>query len=370
MRDDAARPPYTPHVITWLTMLMTGCFQPIDELSSMDTTKVPFENPYITSDDVFIRLYTSALSCPGGEDARFYIVSRDTAAEDAPVAVVLHSGAFDYVLERSDDGPLDGPHYRTSSRLSADFGTAKVFETLGMQVDDLDPSEDNMGTLPAVLADRGFVQLIPANCWGDLWHNEAGPIYYNAEIDGFQRNGRALAWDMVELASNPDMVEIMGLELDFTWNHSELYLIGLGEGGRGVAELLAREDLPAVTGALVDSAPDDLGPYLKSPDSFADEIEGLARIFPSDDAETISDWSLAHMAEDITMPTNMVYLWSDGDTRLPAGSMSGAANVLANMPGPWVVNTREPGHVISNSDLTRAREIVDFLQTGIKPSSD
>ena len=84
-------------------MLMTGCFQPIDELSSMDTTKVPFENPHITSDDVFIRLYTSALSCPGGEDARFYIVSRDTAAEDAPVAVVLHSGAFDYVLERSDD---------------------------------------------------------------------------------------------------------------------------------------------------------------------------------------------------------------------------------------------------------------------------
>ena len=66
-------------------------------------------------------------------------------------------------------------------------------ETLGLQIDDQDPGENNLGTLPAALANRGVVQFIPGNCWGDMWHNEEGVVVNDLELDGFNRNGRTIA---------------------------------------------------------------------------------------------------------------------------------------------------------------------------------
>jgi len=367
MRDARPRPTYTPVVILVLSLLATGCFQPLEDLPLVDTTVVPFDNPHLEADDAVIHAFETTLPCPGGEAARFYAVYRRSTAPGAPVAIVLHSGAFDYVMERSDEGVLASPHYHATSRLDADFGSAKVFETLGLQIDDLDPAEDNQGTLPAVLADRGFVQLLPANCWGDLWHNEEGLQYNDIDIDGFARNGLTLAWWMVRIATDEDFALSQGMELDVAWDPTQLYLFGLGEGGRGVAELLNHADMPAVSGALVDSSPDDLGPYLDAPTTFKDEIEGISRIFAGDDLEHVSDWSLGAFADQVPMPEHLAYLWSDGDTRLPSATMSGTAATLSGRAGTWVRNLHELTHVISNSDLSRAREVVDFLQTGETP---
>ncbi len=360
-------------MITWLSLLTLGCFQPLEDLASLDTSVVPFESPHLSSDDVYIHSFESTLTCPGGEPARFYVVAKESTQPDAPAAIVLHSGAFDYVIERPEDGtPLEGPHYHADSRLDAAFGTSKVYETLGLQVTDLDPAEENLGTLPAVLADRGMVQFIPANCWGDLWHNEEGiqDHYNDIDIDGFARNGLTFAWWMVRIITDADFALGQGVELDFSWNPEDIYLAGLGEGGRGVVELLGHPDMPAVNGALIDSSPDDLQAYLDTPAVFEDEIEGISRIFPGDTQDRISDWSIGALVGLVPMPTRTVYLWSNGDTRLPADTMAPGATALSDLPDTWVVNTREPGHVISNSDLTRAREVVDFLQTGEKPTVD
>ena len=93
-------------------------------------------------------------------------------------------------------------------------------------------------------------------------------------------------------------------------------------------------------------------------------------VLTEDGLSRVGDWSIAVQADNITLPPHMVYLWSDGNTRLPAATMSAGASALIGRSGSWVVNTHEPIHVISNSDLTRSREIVDFLQTGVKPTAD
>ncbi len=142
-----------------LPLLLAGCFKLPGDMHPMDTTVVPFDNPYVTTDDVVIQGFETDLPCPSncgeeGPPARFYMVYREGATEGAPVAIVLHSGAFDYVMERSESGSLDGPHYHADSRLEPDFSTAKVWETLGLQIEDIDPSEHNLGTMPAALADQ------------------------------------------------------------------------------------------------------------------------------------------------------------------------------------------------------------------------
>jgi len=216
-----------------------------------------------------------------------------------------------------------------------------------------------------------MVQIIPANCWGDLWHNEEGIAdhYNDIDLDGFARNGLTFAWWMVRIATDPDFALGQGVELDLEWSADAFYLLGLGEGGRGVVELLRHPDMPAVAAVMVDSSPDDLQAYLDAPAAFGDEIEGLSRLFP-DTIDRVSEWSMAAIVDEVPMPARTVYLWSDGDTRLPAASMYNGAAALSGRPGTWVVNTHEPGHVISNSDLTRAREIVDFLETGEKPTAE
>jgi hypothetical protein len=357
-------------MIIWLSLLNLACFQPFEDLSTIDTNTLPFESPHLDTDDVLIHRFESTLVCPDGEPADFFVVASESLEDNAPVAVVLHSGAFDYVMERAESGPLDGPHYQAQSRLTAEFGISKVYETLGLQVTDLDPAEDNRGTLPAALADQGMVQLIPSNCWGDLWHNEEGLQYNDIEADGFARNGLTFAWWMVRIATDPDFAAGQGVDLDISWNPEELYLLGLGDGGRGVVELLAHQDMPAVSGALIDSSPDDLSAYLDNPATFHDEIAGISRIFGSGNLEHISDWSIASETVTLDLPPRTIYLWSDGDTRLPSETMAGGAAALLSHEGAWVVNTHEAIHVISNSDLTRAHEVVDYLRTGLKPTVD
>lgn len=327
-------------------------------MTELEDTLVPYENPHLIRDDVVIQGFDTELECPDGSLARFHIVYPELMTEPAPVAVVLHSGSFDYVLQHGEDGPLSGPHYHASSRLSGEFAVRKVWETLGLQITDVDPSEDNQGTMPAALANSGVVQLIPGNCWGDMWHNEEGVQGNEVEHDGFPRNGRAFASWMIRFLVDEDFAISQGVEIPAMVDLNALYLIGLGDGGRGVLELLQHPDMPAVAGAMVDSTPDNLAAFTEHPIDFNDKIEGIKRIFGE---ENLADIGTQSFAGDVELPLRFYYLWSSSDPQLPRASMEPAALALDGQVGVVVHNTGTQGHVMSNSDIDLAQEIVNVL---------
>jgi len=339
-------------------MLLAGCFNLPNDASEINTTIMPFDNEHVTEDGVVIERMKTDLLCPDGELSSFHVVYKQDTITPAPVAVVMHSGAFDYVMEPGSGGPLSGPHYHADSRLTADFAVKKVWETLGLQIDDLDPVENNLGTLPAALANRGFVQIIPGNCWGDLWHNEEGVQYNDLTRDGFDRNGRTFAWWMLRLASDPSFAATRGIEIPVPIDPAQLYLFGLGDGGRGVLELLNHEGAPEVTGALVDSTPDNLAAFTSQPDIFEEEIEGFSRIFGEEAMETIEAFS---WTEALRFPERMVYLWSTGDPNLPSAAAEPAAEALKRVEGVNVMSLSTQDHVLTNSDIALANEVLDYL---------
>jgi hypothetical protein len=328
-------------------------------MAELDTTLIPFENPYVSGDDAVIQSFDTELLCPDGSPSRFHVVYRSEQTEPAPAAIVLHSGAFDYVLEHGEDGPLSGPHYHSKPRLTQEFGVSKVWETLGLQVSDLDPAEQNLGTLPAALTNRNVVQILPGNCWGDLWHNEEGVQFNEIEEEGFSRNGRAFAAWMVRMATDADFAADQGIEITPAIDPDSIYLVGLGDGGRGVLELLNHPSMPAFRGAMVDSSPDNLAAFTAQPTDFQDEIDGLRRIFGTDNLANIGEFSLANA--DVELPPRFYYLWSSTDPQLPQAAMAPAADALQDQMGVRVHDTATQAHVLSNSDMGLANEAVEFL---------
>ncbi len=349
---------YTPPVMIVLSLLLAGCFSLPSDIAQLDTRAIPFDNEHVTTEGVVIESFETDLPCPDGEPSRFQMVYQPGTTAPAPVAIVMHSGAFDYVMEAGSGGPLSGPHYHSKSRLNPDFGTQKVWETLGLQIDDVDPAENNKGTLPAALANRGFVQIHPGNCWGDLWHNEEGVQYNDMARDGFERNGRTMAWWMVRIATDPDFARTREVELPVPIDPSQLYLFGLGVGGRGVLEMLTHESIPSISGALVDSMPDNLGAYTSQPDVFEEEIEGISRIFGEEVLPTIGEKSFASLPP---LPERLVYLWSSGDPQLPSAAAVPAANALSGEIGVQVMQQTTQDHVLSNSDIDLANSVLDYL---------
>jgi hypothetical protein len=344
--------------MTLFPLLLAGCFNLPNEASEIDTTILPFNNEYVTEDGVVIQAMETELLCPDGENSSFHVVYKPGTTTPAPVAIVMHSGAFDYVMEPGSKGPLSGPHYHANSRLTADFALRKVWETLGLQINDLDLVENNLGTLPAALANRGFVQILPGNCWGDLWHNEEGVQYNDVTRDGFDRNGRTFAWWMMRLASDPNFASTRGIEMPVPIDPTQIYLFGLGNGGRGVLELLTHDSVPDVAGALVDSTPDNLTAFTAQPDLFEEEIEGFSRIFGEEAMETIGDFS---WTGENRLPERMVYLWSSGDPNLPSAAAQPAATALDGEVGVKVMSLAAQDHVLTNSDIDLANEVLDYL---------
>ena len=319
------------------------------------TEVIPYDNPHLTVDDAVIQRFDLTLDCPDGEPSSFHMVYREDATEPAPVVILLHSGAFDYVLKPGEGGPLSGVHYRVDSRLERDFAVRKTWETLGLQIEDMDPAEENEGTLPAAFANRGAVQLIPGNCWGDLWHNEEGVVVNDLELDRFNRNGRTIATWMLRLLAEPAFAESQSVSWPVDIDGSQIFLVGLGEGGRGVLELLNLPG-PTIRGAAVDSMPDNLDAFVSNPVDFQDEIDGLERLYV--DLTDIGDSSFAG---DVSLPERFYYLWSSSNPQLPLAASQPAASALRGKVGVVVENTGQAGHVLSNSDLEVAEAMVDFL---------
>ena len=339
-----------------MPLLLSGCFKLSDEMSKLNTTLIPFDNEYVLAKDAVIQSFETELTCPDETKATFHLVYQKNQEAAAPVVILLHSGTFDYVMEPGEEGPLSGLHYHAESRLTGEFATRKVWETLGLQIDSIDDAENNLGTLPAAFVNRGAIQFIPGNCWGDLWHNEQGSQFNDVDLDGFDRNGRTFASWMTRLLMDPDFAENQGVSWPVNIDASRLYLVGLGEGGRGVMELLNHPASPTFDGAAVDSVPDTLSAYTDQPVDYDEEIAGMERIF--EDLDSVDAFSFT---ADIPLPERFYFLWSSADPQLPRAATQPAASALTGEMGVVVKDTQMPGHVLSNSDMELAETIATFL---------
>ncbi|MES2639184.1 MAG: hypothetical protein V4850_06860 [Myxococcota bacterium] len=360
-------------------VVLAGCFSPQGEPLEFET--LPFENDYTQSDDIVLRPFSfDDLLCPDGEPSVFYAVYREGLTEPAPIVLFFHAGAFDYVNSPDPVDPLGGPHYQEESRFSSEWAGNKVFETFGLLPGEaIDPAEVNAGTLPAVLADAGAFTLYPANCWGDLWHNED---YYSPndwDADGaIHRQGRFLAWWMTRIAST-DPVEATdwraryGLDtLTVPLDATKIHLVGLGEGGRASAELLRRvrdagdTNMPPVAGIVMDSTMDKLYPLVVDEAAFGAINTGLRRIFPEETdgvgSDDIGQYSLQRWISERVLTSSLQVTWSSSDPQVPDGTLT---DLLALQPTyPTLMTVTDVGtseHVFLNNDLQAARRAVTTM---------
>jgi hypothetical protein len=340
-----------------IVLALSACWK--TDPATVDFTDVPYENPDLAV-DARVRMLDLEVTCPDGKPDPVFVLFAPGGAE-TPIAILLHSGAFDYVVDPQEDDVLAGEHYRARSRLDRTWSNDKVWETFGLATTEIDPPEENSGALPTALVNAGVTVVAPGNCWGDLWHGEAGVQEGEPDVDGFQRNGRAAAWETVELVLD-------GALLPVSWN-GELYLAGLGEGGRGVTELLTHDGLPTIGGILVDSAPDDLSPYVDGAVAWADEVAGLERIFGKGlhDPVERARWTLSGAAAEDLLPERVAYLWSHLDPRVPAAAMEGFAAEASTHEANWVVDVDVARHVLTNGDTALAAQAADYLLTGKHP---
>mgnify|MGYP003951312835 CR=1 FL=1 len=402
--------------------LLQGCWR---DLEPTVTAEVPFTNPNARTQSGVVLTYepSPALPCPDGKPARFYVLynesktqetepvegeesSGDTSdtgeaslpdtaspAEDeeagenepaepatkpSPVALILHSSAFDYALSPTPEAPIGGEHFRPGvdgdTRMSRDWGIQKVWATLGLG-DSIDPTEQNEGSLAAALVDEGMVGILPINCWGDLWHNdpESAPNDLVADL-GVSRTGHTMAWWMIRILHDLEFALSHNVQINLNLDPSELYLVGLGDGARGVLDLLQRDDMPAVRGVLLDAPVADLSHWSAS--DFPGEHAGLKRIynFADDDPERLEpNWwshSIRSLASNGALSgVHTALLYSDADPRIPFPDSHYAPLLasLSSQPTTWLQNVGESAHVFSNANEDRARAVVEFLQTGVIP---
>jgi hypothetical protein len=345
-------------------LLLAACFKPYGDLAELDFSEVAFENPHVAAEDALIATIDTAFTCPDGEPAQVFSVYRESWSGPRAAAVLLHSGPFDYVLEPKAGNPLGGTGLYGTSRLTRVWSVAKSWETLGVNPTPIDADESNSGALIAALVDAGVAVIIPGNCWGDLWHNVAGEVDNDLEIDLFQRDGLGLASATVRSLVDATLVSETGIQIPVDVDDEQLYLIGLGEGGRGVGELLARSDTPDIVGVLVDSSPDALSFWADDDTAFAEEADGLARIFGEDGLVDLDDNSLLTAIGGGQAPDRTAVIWSSIDPQLPAGMIAPTAAMAQGLPQSWVLNTTLPQHVQLNDDPVLAAIAANWLLTG------
>ena len=355
--------------ISWLAALSVACWK--DDLAEIPPDVLRFRPAVDAPGGWLVSPIEVGLECPDGENARFYILypeaSVATDAEALPIAVLYGSGAFDFVYAPEPSDPLVGTHYADPSRLSQAWSVHQVFTTLGMYPEQ-DAIEVHDGLLPVALAEAGIAVLLPTNCWGDLWAGKRGGADNDFAADFFFREGRSAAEWAFRFAVDPVFAEAFDVVLPIRVDPDRIYAIGLGEGGRAVAEVLSLDNdedgVPdhTVAGALVDSTPDDLRVFFADAGLYASTVEGLTRVFPGGPDRTASGsfWSAP-------IPERFGYLYSPFDPVLPEAVHAAA---LARLDGrAWVRASEEAVHVELNSgDPALARAAVAFLTDGTLPA--
>jgi hypothetical protein len=351
-----------------------GCFTPA--APELDFDVLAFSNPHTAAEDAVVQPFSwEELRCPDGSAATFYAVYRTSIVEPAPIVLFFHAGAFDFVEQPTGDNPLAGPHYAGEDRMNSEWAGQKVFETFGLLPGEaIDPSEVNSGTLPAALSDVGAFTIYPANCWGDLWHNEDGytPNDWGAD-GGVHRQGRFMAWAMTRFASR-DAEEAaewrmrFGLdEVPVPLDASGIHVVGLGTGGRALPELYRRvqetsdANFPAVLGALSDSTMDNLYPVAVDATQYPTQNAGLRRIFYEDINSDIGRFSMQRYIQERGLSTSYQMFYSTEDPQVPDDTVSGLAGLASAYPMLTVTNTGLQEHVHLNNVSTEARDAVATL---------
>ena len=363
-------------------LCLTSCFR--TDLPSVDTTTWPFEPLVGAPEGWVVEGRELELQCPDGEAARYAWVYPESAAappgqqrELLPLVILFHSGAFDYVFQPDAAAPTDGPSFQESQdeekRLTAAWAEERIWTTLGMF-----PNEDGLevhtGALPAALAAKGFAMLIPGNCWGDWWRNRSSTTAQNVfEGDFFFRDGHTAAefiWLHAQGAFPPGNPVPRPVGIDT----SRIYLVGLGEGGRAVTELINLREtkadgsagafLYAPAGVVLDSPIDDVRVYLDSANDLYRTIQpGLLRVWPS--REVMANGTLAFTPL-FGIPARTAILASSNDSAIPPLANDKAYAQLAKKPQAdvWFHDGGEVAHVLSNQDVTLAKAVADYLAEG------
>jgi hypothetical protein len=353
-----------------LLPLLTACAQPYEDLAKLDFSEVAYESEHVASDDAVIQAVDTAVTCPDGESARVFFAFRSSLQGPVPAALVLHSGAFDYIVQPDEDDPVAGLHYRADSRLSRQWGIAKVWETLGLSRFPVDPEEGSEGTLIAALVDAGVVVVLPSNCWGDLWHRAdvaTGDSVDDLGPEGFLRQGGAFAQLMMDAIYDPETAADAGVRVPLEINLDEVHLVGLGTGGRGVADLLHSEANAgrAPRSVVLDSTPDLVAPYLADRLQWGPEVDGMQTIY----GDALSTWdaegSVSALAAAGALPDRTAVLWSSLDTQVPVAAVLPTGLAVAGLGGSQVaVDVLQEGTVASNRDHGLAADTVLYMAEG------
>ncbi len=356
-----------------LLCLCSGCWKLDDPAISYQ--EIPLDNQHVTSEDIVVRTFepSPALTCPNDEPATFYAVYDSAITTPVPAAVLFHSGAFDYVKNPAQDDPLSGTHYAAEDRLDLSWAQTRVFSTLGMWQQEVDPSEVHTGSLVTAMAQQGVLVLVPSNCWGDLWHNHSGGRQENDyTTERFYRDGLAMASWIYRVTTDEHFADDHGVALPVQVDPDQLYLLGLGDGGRAVSELLwlltdsSYYDEP-IQGVLLDSTPDDLSFIYDQTAQYANYNTGLERIFDDRIADIDQHSYGAYLADESTpKPARSMVIWSSYDTVTPYGTLDDLVTAVealadADPDSAQVTEVAASAHVFANKDMPLAYEVMQFL---------
>ncbi len=361
-----------------LPLAAIGCWK--EEYAELPLQTVAFEPEAgpVEAGWVVEPVLLPGLLCPDNETARMHIVYPEEARIDTttgtvapgpafPAAVLYPSGSFDFVFAPDPGDPFAGAHFATPERLTVDWSTRQAFTTLGMYPNQ-DALETHAGAMALALVEQGIVVLVPGNCWGDLWHNAPGLANNDFDQDYFFRIGRTSADWGFRLLADPTFGPLFNISLPVNIDPARTYAVGLGSGGRAVAEMLSltsRDGTPTFSpaGVLVDSSYDDLRFYYEDPTLYDTTVAGLERIHLDGVDETLSGSFFA-----TNHPDRVGYLFSTAHPTLPVDTFLASAERVA-ADGGWLYIGDTPDTTLLNGadDLERARQAVQFLLTGNVP---
>lgn len=344
-----------PLPLLLLPALLAGCV--VDQnWEEFDLSRAPFANEWVDRDSAnFEVVLAEGYVCPDGLDARIYIVEPSTPAsstEPRPIALLLHGRNFDKIMP-------SGEHAFGEDRLSVDWASTQVEALLGME-SALGPAARGEGAWVAALLEQGFAVVAPSDCWGDLWDGRGGNDYE----ERFFRYGAYLASEAISVASRRSELSA-----------ETLLVVGMGEGARGLTELI--KDGIQIDGAIVDSSPDWLSPWVAQPIVNQREIETLFAIYDGELAEGLEPAarlealrlllirdSLQTAVLDGSFRAPILYAYSSLDQRVDAALTQPTADVIqVNYPplDATVLDWAVPDHAPSNRDPDQARLRLEWL---------
>jgi hypothetical protein len=340
-------------VATVAILIATGCWKL--EYSELGQGAVAFDPVAGAPEGWMVSFHKLPLECPDGEQTQVYVVHPEASDGPIPYAVVYHSGALDWVFAASLGNPLAGPSYQPESHLGSEWAFRQVFTTLGMYPAE-DPVEPSTGALVAALAEAGVASVLPANCWGDLWHDYPGLVDNDYTKDGFSRQGRTaaeFAWRLV--AEYEEFSPIVNVTLSVPPDPEHVYAFGIGEGGRAVGELYHHGYAPR--SFAVDSPLDDVSFYWDQLAPNDELLLGLDRIFPGGPEGSL----VGSLATAPYLPERMALIVGTADPRLPDDAVAPLIARLEAEDDAWINEVDAQGHTHINADIVLARAVVSYV---------